>query len=513
MSASQQIGIIDMGSNSIRLVIYEVDEYACFSETQNLKVSARLSTYIDEEGRMSQEGIRVILDTLKQFEKVTSGYSLDSVRGAATAAVRNAVNQEEIMEAVEKHSAFPFEVLSGEDEAYYGYLAVTNSTDLQEGLTIDIGGGSTEITYFQNRELKHSHSFPFGALTLKEQFVEGDTPTSAEWKNMTRFIKESYRSLGWIDDKEVPVIGIGGSARNVALVHQQETAYPLSGLHQYTMEKEDMEETIDDLMSMSLKKREKLDGLSKDRADIILPAAAAMMMLVKESGSDSFVVSNRGLRDGLFYEQMLSTIEVTHFPNVKEESFYQLSNHYRLNTEHQKKVSILASYLADELRNQGLIELDKHDAHLLRLGANVFYLGRAVHSESKSQHTFYLITNQSIDGLSHMQRLAVAFISSFKSKSQLKQFAKPFKKWVPKKELKTYELLGAVIRFCDALNVSEQHPVSHIELGQVDENDVHLHIYHKGDVFFEAEEAAKYKKHLERPLKRNIELVFHPIES
>lgn len=504
----QQIGIIDMGSNSVRFVIYEVDTYACFREIQNLKVTARLSTYIDEDGYMSEEGLEVILHTLEKFSSIAEGYELTTVRGVATAAVRNAANRDEIMQAIEDNSTFPFEILSEEQEAYYGYLAVTNSTDYQEGVTIDIGGGSTEITYFKDRELQHSFSFPFGALTLKKQFVSEDTPDDDEWEELCEFVKQSYRSLEWIKDKQVPVIGIGGSARNLALIHQNEISYPLSGLHQYTMLEKDVKDTAEDLLSMSMKKREKLDGLSKDRADIILPAIAAMQMLLKEVDTDQFIISNRGLRDGLFFEEMLQSIEVTHFPNVKEESFYQLSNYYRLNAEHQKTISILSTYVADALRRHELIDIANGEAHLLRLGANVFYIGRTIHPESESQHTFYLLTNQSIDGLSHMQRLGIAFISSFKSKSQLKQYAKPFKEWVDKDTLQLYELLGAINRFSYALNISEQSVISKVEVIKATKKQVTLEITYSGDCFFEEEQANKYKKHLERPLNKDITLIF-----
>ncbi|QKS70887.1 exopolyphosphatase [Paenalkalicoccus suaedae] len=507
----EQIGIIDMGSNSIRFVIYEIDEYKCYKEIQNLKIPARLSTYIDDEGAMTKDGIDKVLETLKRFEPVVANYELSSMRGVATAAIRNATNSEEILDAIKEHSIFPVDILSEEQEAYYGYLAVTNSMDVPEGITIDIGGGSTEVTYFKDRELLHSYSFPFGALTLKKQFIKGDTPTEEEWKRLRDFLKESYRSLSWIKDKNVPVIGIGGSARNVAQVHQADISYPMSGLHQYEMTAKEVHDISDELSSMSLKKREKVDGLSKDRADTILPAIAAMEALIKEVNTKSFIVSSRGLRDGLFFELLLAPIEVTHFPNVKEESFYQLSNYYRLNLDHQKKISVLASYLTSELVEHDLVTLSKLDMEHLRLGANVFYIGNTIHPESKSEHTFYLLTNQSIDGLPHSERLAVAFIASFKSKSQLKKYADPYRPWVSKEDLVQYELLGAIIKFSFALNISEQSIIKRTEITECDKEDITITVTYDGDAFFEEEQANKYKKHLEKALDKNITLTFNHV--
>ncbi|RKL68700.1 phosphatase [Salipaludibacillus neizhouensis] len=508
---AEQIGIIDMGSNSIRFVVYDINEKACYKEIQNLKVVARLSSYITKEGIMSKEGIDIIIKTLHKFEEVLADYSISRVKGVATAAIRNSKNKQEILKAMRKYSNFDIKILSEEEEAYYGYLAVTNSTQLEEGITIDIGGGSTEITYFKDRLLQHSHSFPFGAITLKNQFVAGSTPTKEEWTKLTSFLKESYSSLPWLQDKSVPVIGIGGSARNLALVHQNIISYPLSGLHQYQMSTVDVTSVQSKLSGLPLSKREKVDGLSKDRADIILPAIAAIEELLYHVRADEFVVSNKGLRDGIFYKLFLEPLNTSHFQNVTEENFYQLSINYSLNITKHKNIAVLSSFLVHELLHHELISLTSEDLDLMKWSAKVFYIGSSIHPEAKSQHTFYLLTNQAIDGLSHMDRLAVAFISSFQSKSSLKQFAKPFSDWINKEEISKYELLGAILKFSHGLNASDRNVIKKIKVSFVHKRTIGLNIFHTDDPFFEEFNATKYKKHLERVLNKSIQLTFVPI--
>ncbi|AOM82614.1 exopolyphosphatase [Salisediminibacterium beveridgei] len=506
----QAIGIIDIGSNSIRFVIYEVDEDACFKETQNLKVSARLSSYIDDTGEMSSEGIEMILHTLDEFNRASTGYNLTEVRAVATAAVRNAINQDEILEAVNTKGAFSIEVLSDYQEAYYGYLAVTNSTTLTEGITIDIGGGSTEITYFKDRELKQYHSFPFGAVTLKNQFVKGDTPTEDEMKAIQDFIFHSYDSLSWLKEHKVPVIGIGGTARNLATVHQETIDYPLAGLHEYRMTFQDVKEIREELWDMSNKKREKQDGLSKDRSDIIVPAISAIEELMDYVSHDEYIVSHRGLRDGLFYEHLLKNIDVTHFPNVIEESFYSLTKQFQLDEQVHRHLSILSAYLIQDLVNEGLTDdLDLHDRKLMQWGATVYYIGEAIHPEAKAQHSFYMLTNQAIDGLTHGERMAVAFIASFKSRSTLKQFAAPFGDLVSKDHLKTYELLGSILKLCYALNISKLGSVEKVEAIKTDKKNLQLIVVTNGPAYFEDYQANKYKKHLEKILKLSIHITIH----
>lgn len=508
---AEQIGIIDMGSNSIRFVIYEINEQACYKEIQNLKVVARLSSYITNDGYMSQTGIDVIIDTLNKFELVMKDYNLSRTQAVATAAIRNSKNQAEVLQAIRKYSHFDVKVLSETEEAYYGYLAVTNSTQLQEGITIDIGGGSTEVTYFKDRVLKYSHSFPFGAITLKKQFVKNSTPTKEEWNKLKRFLKEAYRSLPWLRGKKVPVIGIGGTARNIALVHQNTISYPLSGLHQYQMSTKDVTSIQYRLSSLPLSKREKVDGLSKDRADIILPAISAIEELLYHVQTKDFIVSNKGLRDGIFYELFLQPMDITHFPNVTEESFYQLSINYNLDKFAQKRIAVLSSYLMNEMLKHRVFYFSQEDLNLLTWSANVFYIGRSIHTESKSQHTFYLLTNQSINGLSHMNRLAVAFISSFKSKSNLKQFSKPFRHWVKKEEIEKYEILGAILKLSYGLNASNRDLIHQVKISSVNRRIIQLTVVYTGDPHFEEFHANKQKKHLERALKKSVELSFVPL--
>lgn len=162
-------------------------------------------------------------------------------------------------------------ILSEEEEAYYGYLAVVHSTSLKEGITVDIGGGSTEVTYFENRELKASHSFPFGALTLKD-FFKKSIPTTEEITTLRQYLREQFATLPWLKDREVKLVAIGGSARNLAQIHQNLESYPLAGLHEYQMFQKDIIEVSSYLTSLKPSKLAKVEGLSKDRADIIIPA-------------------------------------------------------------------------------------------------------------------------------------------------------------------------------------------------------------------------------------------------
>ncbi|WP_231686742.1 Ppx/GppA family phosphatase [Bacillus sp. JCM 19034] len=268
---STLFAIVDLGSNSIRLVINEIEKNGRYKEVHNFKTVARLSSHLNEQGILSNEGIQIILDTLSRFKTILTSHQINNINIIATAAMRKAENKKEIVKLVKKKLNLDIQILSEYEEAYYGYLAVVNSMSIETGLTIDIGGGSTEITYFKNRKLIYYHSFPFGAVTLHKQFFSSNQSQSRQIQSLRKFILNQLKTLPWLKQILVEsVIGIGGSARNLSLIHQRQINYPLAGIHQYEYPAIELVQMNQHLQKTSYEDRLTIDGLSKDRADIII---------------------------------------------------------------------------------------------------------------------------------------------------------------------------------------------------------------------------------------------------
>lgn len=505
----QNIALIDIGSNSIRLVIFSLDYNGYYKEIQNLKVVARLSSHLDEARNITQKGIDVLLECLKYFQEITRTYKITKIKCVATAAIRQANNQQQILKQVKEMTDFQIRILSEYEEAFYGYLAVTNSTNIQNGITVDIGGGSTEVTIFKNRKLLHYHSFPFGAISLKQEFIHNEIPTYTELQELKTFLISQFLSVPWISENNLPLVGIGGTARNISLIHQRKINYPLAGLHQYEMSFASINEVTSSLKPLTNKQRQMVEGLSRDRADIIIPAAEAIFTLMDISGSKTFIMSNKGLRDGLFYEELLNQLNIDYIQNVAEESLYQLTQDYEINIDHVKYISKLATQLSLEIKDHFQYSLSNGDLHLLHLSCRVLYLGEFISHEASSQHTFYLLTNRSIEGLSHIERLKIALIASFKSRNFLNSYITPYKHWFPKEEIEKLELLGSILKFCYSLNRTKRQVVSHIKsIDSCTNNQFILKLFCTKEPFFEELQAQKFKKHLEKSLKKTVNLEF-----
>ncbi|MFD2704169.1 exopolyphosphatase [Salibacterium lacus] len=517
MTTKEKVAVIDIGSNSIRLVINELDEKKGTRELQNLKLVARLNNHIDSFNNLTEEGMNILKESLRQFEEVITHHGVDRVKAVATAAVRNASNQQDILDYIHAGTSMNIRVLTEDEEAYYGYLAVVNSTAVEDGISIDIGGGSSEITFFKNKTLIHTHSFPFGALTLKQNFFPGRDPQKEDLKQLSEFLFEQFKSLPWLQDASgLPVIGIGGSARNMALVHQAQCDYPLSGLHQYEMTAVDIKDVLQNFEKSGFKQRENMEGLSKDRADVIIPAVRVIHELISYLQSEYFMMSSKGLREGLFFEELLREHALHALPEVAEESFFQLSREFEMNEEYVQEVGSLARTLYAQLEESIPEQLKCPDnVPLLKKSARVLYIGDFISNETSSQHTFYVLTNRSIDGIPHSERLAMAFIASFKSKSWMKRLSPPFQNYVSKKEFKRYELLGSILKLSYALDRTKRQVVQEVSAVQNDSKSIDLYIGCREGTYsyFEEMKSQKYKKHVEKILKRKITLHFYPISE
>ena len=509
-----QYAIIDMGSNSFRLVINELDHHGQYNELHNYKTVARLSMYILESGHLSEEGIAIIIDTLTRFKQVIQDHQVSNVIVIATAAMRKAKNKEEIVCTVKEKLGITIRVLSEYEEAFYGYLAVVNSTNITEGFTIDIGGGSTEITFYTNRTLKHYHSFPFGAITLHQKCFQHNKNMVDSIKDLKDYIAKQLLTVPWLQaHSHYSVIGIGGSARNLSLIHQRQINYPLAGIHQYEIPHTDVFNINTMLQKSSLEERLQLDGLSKDRKEIIIPAVEVISSIVEHVQADKFIMSRKGLRDGVFYEELLKMMETNRFPNVVEESLHQITSKYNIKLDYVNHISYLASQLYKELSPLALVAHEQEEAlRLLQLSSRVLYIGETINSETSSQNTFYLLTNITIEGLTHQERLAIAFISSYKSKSQMMEYAEPFMQIISKNNLKFFEFLGSIMKLAYSLDRTRRKVITKVGKLTMENDQIVIPFYYKEDPYFESVQATKYKKQLEKAIQHSIEFHFTPFE-
>ena len=290
-----KLAAIDIGSNAARLLITEATpdkkNEPSFTKLSLVRVPLRLGFDVFDTGRISERKAGLLLHTINGFLNIAKAYEVTAMKTCATSAMREAENTPEIINMIKEKTGVEIEVISGSDEASFVFENhIAENLDKEHSyLYIDVGGGSTELTFFNNNELIFKESFSIGTIRLLKDQVSDNT-----WNEMKSFIKSKTKGF-----KTVEAIGSGGNINKVFSISKRKDGKPLS----YELLKDYYKE----LSNVSLSDRISIYKLKEDRADVIVPALKIYISVMRWADADHIYVPKIGLADGLvqhlWYEQ------------------------------------------------------------------------------------------------------------------------------------------------------------------------------------------------------------------
>lgn len=282
-----RLAAIDIGSNASRLLISEVtvngDGVSSFNKLNLIRVPLRLGFDVFETGEISKEKKRMILQTMKAYAHLMTAYGVDKSIAVATSAMRDARNRNEVVRKIFLETGINIKVISGDFEAsliYESHVA-ENLNDSNNYLYVDVGGGSTELTFFSNNTLVYKRSFNIGTIRLLKNMV-----ADADWQEMKDAIRENLRG-----QKKTIAIGTGGNINKVFSLSKKKDGKPLHV--------DVLKDYYKEFSSCSLEDRIRLYNLREDRADVIVPALMIYLQVMKWGNMEEMLVPKIGLADGL----------------------------------------------------------------------------------------------------------------------------------------------------------------------------------------------------------------------
>ncbi len=297
----KKLAVIDLGSNSIRMSIFEIYEDKSFCQIGNYRSMIKLSEGMSDDMCLRPEAQLRAVNALLEYRQIMQNTNVSDLRAVATAAVRKAKNGQEFIDTVKCATGITIEVIDGETEAELDCLAISNAIGCQEGVICDIGGGSTEFIAIQNGKMqKPAISIPMGSRWITETFFsEGESPPaiiSAE-----NYITEQIFQIPWLDKmKGTPIVGIGGTLRALAKYHMQDTTKTPISHHEISAPEIDrLFKTITDA---TVPERTAMAGIGSERADIILGGLLPLMELKKVLCSPRLIIADVGVREGILYD-------------------------------------------------------------------------------------------------------------------------------------------------------------------------------------------------------------------
>jgi exopolyphosphatase / guanosine-5'-triphosphate,3'-diphosphate pyrophosphatase len=427
------------------------------------------------------------VEALRMFGALAQASDVPTVIGIATSAVRDAVNQSDVLHRIAKETGLQFRVVSGEEEAYYGYLGVLNSLPLRDGCIVDIGGGSAQVTLVRGRGFVRAVSLPIGAVRMTERFFRSDPPAKSEWRALEEHLDKRLRQLDWFRlAPSMELVGIGGTIRNLANVDQKLQRYPLDLLHAYELTRERLESLCDELRRRTIKERADLPGLNDERADVILAGALALRQMMRHSGAESLHVSGQGLREGVFYEQFLPGLTPAIIPNLRAFAVENLARSYNYGHIHVAKVCELTLQMFDQL--QPLHGYGPWERELLHAAAVLHDIGVDVNYYDHHKHSAYIILNSAMPGYSHREMALIALIARYHRKGSVD--VRDYKGVLDDGDESRVAKLAALLRIAEFLERSESQVVSSVRCAI--DGDVTIGCDTVGDAAIEIWEANRH---------------------
>ncbi len=404
-----QLAVIDLGSNSFRLVVFTATADR-WKRTDEIHEPVRIGEGLAATGELGAEPMERALSTLVVFAHfcAAAGLGPASIDAVATSAIRDASNAEAFLERARERTGLPIRVLSREEEAHYGYLAAVNSTTLEDGCVLDLGGGSMQLVRVAGRQEIASGSWRLGAVRMTERFLPGDGPASRKQLDKLRaHVTDKLRRAPWLAECGPRLIGVGGTARNLANAVQRAAGRPSLGVQGQCVSAAALAELVERLAALPPAERSRIPGIKPARADLILAGAVVIQATMAAGGFEALEATEAGLREGVFFARHRAANGGL-FDDVRRQSVLTLAGQYAADPAHTEHVARLALGLFDESAAAGLHAGDPRERELLWAASALHDIGMSVDYDDHHKHSRYLILNAGLPGFAPEELALVA---------------------------------------------------------------------------------------------------------
>lgn len=458
---TQNIAAIDVGSNAIRMIVGRVTGVGQVEILESTRVPVRLGQDAFSTGQIGEPTMQAAADAFIHFRKVANQFGVEQTRAVATSSMREAENSDLLIDRIAQHSGIQVEIISGEEEARLIHLAVTKTVDMKgkETILIDIGGGSVEVTISNGIEIVSSESYPMGTVRLLQKLGEGGT--KRPYSHLLRDYTESARHR---IDKELHghkvnmCVGTGGNIEEMGNLRRK--LFKRENDNQISLD--ELKLLIEQLSDMSISERIKKLNLRPDRADVILPAAMVLHMIVREAHVKEILIPGVGLKDGVLWD-MVPLALGPRLPRREQawSSAMRLGHKYQFDAEHAAHAAHLGGQLFDQTLS--LHNLDEGDRLLLEIAAILHDIGHFINTIDHDQHGYYILKQSALMGLDERQQNIVANIIRFHRKAAPSIQDENFKA-LPQKDRLIVTKLCALLRLADSLDISHTARVRTVTL-------------------------------------------------
>ncbi|MGH7788657.1 MAG: HD domain-containing protein [Candidatus Binatia bacterium] len=451
-----RIAAVDVGSNSIHMVVAQVEADGRFHVLDRAKEMVRLGRRTLSKGRLSPQAIEAGVRTLANFRTLAERQGVTRITAVATSAVREAANGGDFIQQVADDVGLRVKVIPGREEARLIYLGVRHAIDLsgKPTLIVDIGGGSAEFILIEREEPVVLESFKLGVARLSERFLGDDPPDAKALAAFEAYLAEQLDPL--LDDlrkrRVRRVVGTSGTMLNlIGIAGHLRGETPELHLNNFTVDAAEMSRVRRQLTRADREQRLRIKGLDAKRADLIVAGAVLADFVLTRVGAKQVVACTWALREGVmldFIARHRKGIEETErYSTPRGRSVARLARHLGEVGDHGPRIARLALRLFDQLEDGLKVDADARE--LLEYAARLHDVGHHIDHQNHHRHSYYLITNGELLGFRRDELEIIGLVARYHRKSAPKP-SDPAYRALQQKARHTVRALSAVLRIADA---------------------------------------------------------------
>lgn len=459
-----RLAAIDIGTNSLRLIIAEALRDGKYRVLDDEKEATRLGAGLETTGRLDPEAVQRSLDALRRMVQIAAGYQVRQLRAIATCAVREAADGPEFCRRVQDETGLAIEVVSARTEAQLAFTSVARNFDLQgkNVAVVDIGGGSTEIVLASGNIVEEIYTTPLGAVRVSERFG-GQPALSVE--AFAELISGTDRLLRKHSRKPLfcphLMVGCGGTFTALAtmvMALKGQAGLPVRG---YSVARADVRHLLDRLRKLSPKARRGVAGLSPDRADIIVGGLAVIDSLMRRLGVNFVQVHDGGVRDGLLLTMAKPDAPPSSETPDAAAAIDQFAERCGVDLVHGQHVARLAGSIYAQLC--GPWGMDPADQLLLEQSAKLQDVGYLINYEQHHKHSYHMIMNSHLPGMTPHDLELIANVARYHRGARPKKKHANFKA-LSKPDQQRVKRLAAILRLAGGFDRSHSQQVTDVNV-------------------------------------------------
>jgi exopolyphosphatase/guanosine-5'-triphosphate,3'-diphosphate pyrophosphatase len=469
MTASSQprLAAIDVGTNTIRLTVAEVESDGTFRILDEEREMVRLGEHLDRTGRLSDEAIERALAAIGKMKAIADGFEVIETRAIATSAVREAANGRAFCREVLRRHKVRIDVISGEEEAQLAFGSATRHFNLEgrSSAVVDIGGGSVEVILAAGTVIDQVHSLPLGAVRVTERLVKSDPLREKHWKLMRKEIDRSIRAIGRPLHRAEIMVGSGGSFTALAHMAKWQREGRHGSVQGYVLTPAEVVHLLDQLREAPLETRRQIPGLSPDRADIIVAGATVISRLVKRLGTQQILVNERGIREGLLLRmisELSGGVAVPQAPQPADrmEWVRLFARKCRSNERHCEHVATLALQIFDGIKARYRLPASGRD--VLQAAALLHDIGYLISHSKHHKHAYHLIMHGDLPTFAPQEVEMIANVARYHRRAFPKR-THPNLAGMSRDERRVIAQLSGILRIADGLDRTHSSSVTAIK--------------------------------------------------